>query len=68
MNQQMYNKFKSSAIVTVIEVWRSEWLRLVRMGGERAVQKLVEGKPGGRGDRGRSRLTLILPRSRTGTR
>jgi hypothetical protein len=29
------------------------------MGGERAVQKLVEGKPGGRGDRGRSSLSSM---------
>jgi hypothetical protein len=48
INQQMYNKFKPPATVTASEVRRSEWLGLVRMGGERAVQKLLEGKPGGR--------------------
>jgi hypothetical protein len=41
MNQEMYNKFKSPAIVTVTEIRRSEWLGLVRMGGDRAVQKVV---------------------------
>jgi len=29
------------------------------MGGERTVQKIVEGKPGERGDRGRSRLSSM---------
>jgi hypothetical protein len=29
------------------------------MGGERAVQKSVEGNPGGRGDRGRSILSSM---------
>ena len=48
----MHNKFKSPATVTVIEVRRSEWPGLVvGMGGGRAVQKLLGGKPGGRGDK-----------------
>jgi hypothetical protein len=48
MNQEIYNKSKSSDIVTVIKVRRLEWLgHGVRMGNERAVKKSLEGKPGG---------------------
>jgi len=46
-NQEIYNKFKSPDIVTVIEVCRLEWFGdVARMGGERTVMKLLEGKQG----------------------
>ena len=48
LNQEIYNKFKSPDIVTVIEVRSLEWLGDVgRMVGERTVRKLLEGKQGG---------------------
>jgi hypothetical protein len=48
MNEEIYNKFKSPNIVTVIKVRRLEWLgHVVRMDGARIVKKLLEGKPGG---------------------
>jgi hypothetical protein len=48
MNKQIYDKFKSPDIATVTTVHSLEWLRyVVRMDGERTVQKLLEGKPGG---------------------
>jgi len=47
LNQEIYNKFKSSDIVSVIEVRRLEWLEdVARMGDERTVRKLLEGKQG----------------------
>jgi hypothetical protein len=49
MNQEMYNKFKSSNITIVIKVCRLEWLRhVVRMDSGRTIMKVLEGKPGGR--------------------
>jgi hypothetical protein len=46
MNQEIYNKFKSPNIVTVVELRRLEWLgHVVRMGGARIVKTLLEGKP-----------------------
>jgi hypothetical protein len=48
MNQEIYKKFKSPNILTVIKVCRLEWLgHFVRMDGARTVKKLLEGKPGG---------------------
>jgi hypothetical protein len=47
MNQEIYNKFKSPNIVSIIKVHRFEWLRHVIMDGARIVQKLLEGKTGG---------------------
>jgi hypothetical protein len=45
MNQEIYNKFKSPNILTVIKVGRSAWLgHVVRMVGTRIVKKLLEGK------------------------
>ena len=50
MNPEIYNKFKSPNIVTVVQVRRLEWLGyVVRLDGERAVNRLLKGKPGGRG-------------------
>jgi hypothetical protein len=54
LNQEIYNKFKSPDIVTVIEVRRLEWLGdVARMVDERTVRKLLEGKQG----RGRKLMT-----------
>jgi hypothetical protein len=40
LNQEIYNKFKSTDNETVIEVCRLEWLGdVARMGGERTVRK-----------------------------
>jgi hypothetical protein len=51
LNQEIYNKFKSPDIMTVIKVQRLEWCgHVVRMDGDRTVSMLVEGKPGGRGE------------------
>jgi hypothetical protein len=48
INQEIYNKFKSPNILTVIKVCGLEWLgHVVRMDGARIVKKLLEGKPGG---------------------
>ena len=47
MNQEICNKFKSPDIVTVIEVYRLEWLvEVARMDSERTVRKLLEDKQG----------------------
>jgi hypothetical protein len=44
----IYNTFKSPNILTVIKVLTEEWFaHVVRMAGESAVTKLLEGKPGG---------------------
>jgi hypothetical protein len=53
MNQEIYATFKSEHIGTATKVCRLEWLgHVVRIKGERAVKKLLEGKPG-RGKKGR---------------
>jgi hypothetical protein len=60
MNQEIYNKFKSPDVITVIKVRRLEWLgRVVRMDGERTVKKLLEGKPAGGKKKGRPRLRWL---------
>jgi hypothetical protein len=59
MNQEIYNKFKSPNIVTIITVRKLEWLEHIRMGGARIVKKLLEGKPGGGTKKGRPRLRWI---------
>jgi hypothetical protein len=57
MNKEIYNKFRSPDIVTVIEVCRLEWLgHIVRMDGERTVQTLPQDEPEGESKRGRPRL------------
>ena len=49
MNQKIYNKFKSPDIVTVVKVRRFRWLGyVVRLDGERPINTLLNGKPGGR--------------------
>ena len=56
LNQEMYNKFKSLDIVTVVKVRRLEWLgNVVRLDCERAVNRLLNGKPVG----GRKREYLV---------
>jgi hypothetical protein len=48
MDQEIYNKFKSPNILTVVKVRRLEWLgHVVRMDGARTVKKLLEDKAGG---------------------
>lgn len=48
LNREIRNKFKSPDIVTVIKVYRSEWIgHVLRMDGERTANKLLEDKPGG---------------------
>jgi hypothetical protein len=57
MNQEIYNKFKSPDIITVFRVRRFEWLwHVVRLDGERAVNRLLEGQPGG----GREKLEGLV--------
>ena len=57
MNQKIYNKLKTKDIVTVIEVCRLEWFgHVVSMDDERSVKNQLEGKPGGRRNKGRTRL------------
>ena len=57
MNKAISNKFKSPGMVTVIKVRRLEWLgHVVRVEGERTVQKLLQDEPDGRSKRGRPRL------------
>ena len=57
MNKEIYNKFKSPYIVTVIKMCKLEWLgHVVRMDGERMVQKLLEGEPEGGSEGERPRL------------
>jgi hypothetical protein len=47
LNPEIYNKFKSPDIVSVVQVRRFEWLgHVVRLDGERAVNRLLKGKPG----------------------
>jgi hypothetical protein len=49
MNQEIYNKFKTPDIVTVIKVRRLQCHgHVVRLGSERTVKKLLECKTGGR--------------------
>jgi hypothetical protein len=59
INQEMYNKYKSPDIVTVIKVRTLEWRGHVRMDDATAVKKLVEGNPGGMRKKGRPRLKWI---------
>ena len=48
VNQNIYNTFISSDIVTVIEVSRSEWVgHVAGMDGGRTVMKLLKTIPGG---------------------
>ena len=48
MYQEIYNKLKSPGIVTVITACRLEWLGcVIRMGGERTLKVLLNGKRGG---------------------
>jgi hypothetical protein len=60
MSQEIYNKFKSPYIVTVIKVHKLEWLGyVVRMDGARTVKMLLEGKPRTGRRKGRPRLRWI---------
>ena len=46
VNQDIYNTFKSSDIMTVIKVSRPEWLgHVAGMDGERTVKKFLKAKP-----------------------
>jgi hypothetical protein len=54
MNQEIYNKFKSPNIVSVIKIRRLQWPGYVRMDGVGIVKKLMKGKPG----RGRKKEDL----------
>jgi hypothetical protein len=57
MNQEIYNKFISPDIATVVKVRRLEWFEhVVRLNGERAVNRLLKGKPCGGGKMGRPSL------------
>jgi hypothetical protein len=48
MNHEIYNKFKTPDILTVMKVRRLEWLgHVATMDGEVTAKKLLEGKPGG---------------------
>jgi len=45
MDQEIYSKFKSPGIVTVIKVRRYQWLgHVVRMGSAATVQRLLGGR------------------------
>ena len=45
MNQELYNKFKYPDFASVIKVGRLKWVgHVVRMDGERKMEKLLEGK------------------------
>jgi hypothetical protein len=60
LNQEMYNELKSPDIVTTVQVRRFEWLgHVVRLDSERAVNRLLKGKPCRRGKRGRSSLRWV---------
>jgi hypothetical protein len=55
MNKEIYNNFKSPDIITGVQGRRFEWLGyVVRLGGERAVNRLLEGKPGGEREKGKT--------------
>jgi hypothetical protein len=55
MNLEIYNKFKSPDIATVVKVRRLEWLgHVVRVDGERAVNRLLKGKPCGGREKGKT--------------
>jgi hypothetical protein len=57
MNKEIYNKFKSPDIVTEVQGRRFEWLEhVVRLDGERTVNRLLEGQPGG----GREKLEGLV--------
>ena len=59
MNPEIYNKFKSPDIVTVVKVRRFEWLgHAVRLDGERAVNRLLKGKPGGGRERRKTQFKV----------
>jgi hypothetical protein len=48
MNQEIYNKFKSPDIASVIKLPRFEWLgHVVGTDSAGTVQRLLGGKPGG---------------------
>jgi len=57
MNKEIYNKFISPYILTVIKICKLEWLgHVVRMDSERMVHKLLEGEPEVGSKGGRPRL------------
>ena len=59
-NAELITKYKSQDIVTVMKIWRLEWLGLViRMNETRSVKKIFEGKLEGRRGRGWPRRRWI---------
>jgi hypothetical protein len=59
-NSELTTKYKSQDIVSVIKIWRLEWLwHVIRMNETTSVKKIFEGKLEGRRGRGRPRLRWI---------
>jgi len=53
MNEEIYNKFKSPDIVAEVRGRRFERLgHVVRLDGERTINRLLEGIPGGGREKG----------------
>ena len=60
INEELMTKYKTQDIVSIIKIWRLEWLgHVVWMNETRSVKKIFEGKLDGRRSRGRPRLRWI---------